>query len=1192
MKASRCANDNAQNVDKIPIYNLTHAIRLLIVQRCETTLSWDQLRSPQVSQFLVKPIQQVIMSSHFTRATIFVLIANCLQFHKEAQMHPANSGVSKARGIICELLAVRLLKEYTTRELIDALNYEFDPLQGLNSNNTASTTPGIDTPLLTKSKYFARAARISTVEVAIRAQAKKFLSHPVVVQQLEAIWAGTIAFQSAADELHRRKVKAAYVEQGHGTVDRSSFFANMGWKFSLSRKSYSNDAPGNLTVKRAVTLYDPREATPFKLSRLRVPRYRAIFTTISFAIMLGLFLAVLIEKSLSISFLEVLFWFWSAGYMLDEVVGFTVQGFGLYFMSFWNAFDIGILMLFVAYYVLRLIGILTSITQSHYIASMAYDVLAATAVLLFPRLFSVLDHYKYFSQLLIAFRMMAMDLIAVLVLIIIACSGFLVAFTLSFGDDEFDAAAAAYALFQMLMGFTPAAWEVWDSYNPLGKAILVLFLFICHFLVVTILITVLTNSFMAVVANANEEHQFLFAINTISMVKSDALFSYMPPTNIIGWLLIPTRYFIPFRQFVKLNRIVIKITHLPILFLIFFYERFILSYQTYDLADLVEQQGRGRKTGPAFAQNGGAPLFSPGRKIREPSVATFRKDLVLNEVFRQPYRSSTRQSRKNTAEGKRKSLDAVQDWMSVMGHEGGAVPPVETPRSVLDRLESGRSRARHRGSSSGMRSRRRQFSMASKSIASDPEDITSYFGGIRPKPIPEEALSHDIHEDEFPQATDADGDDELVTNDEEDKADRSSILPQKRNYGKKGGISNEIRPGQRVNENDDDDDNGDDDNDDDDDDDGEDYHRTPKATTFNQRPSSSSAPFVNRSRAAKPAINLSAPMASSPPVLQSPKPRIRAHNRNRSTNTILYSPVQKKTKPSPTTGSHSISPPRRRNLLSQHQNLLRHADDLITTANHGTSTGRRTPRRSGGQSTPHLQQQQRPTRAIPIPRRENIGTILGLESAPHRYEHPSLSARALDLASDLGDNRHGPDPGSAAILLPASLATEMGFAERRAAAAAVSVAAHANANANVNAASVAAAASAVAGRDDVSRKVLARIGNLERSFRNIVKEVKDWRKEGGGLGGSAASGSGNASRVVSDGDGDAEGGSDGRVIGAGAKRVRGKDRIGKSLGHGRSVAAAAVAGAEYQRPASENQRDEQFQDGMSAENAALASSSL
>lgn len=163
----------------------------------------------------------------------------------------------------------------------------------------------------------------------------------------------------------------------------------------------------------------------------------------------------------------------------------------MYILSVWNAFDLGILLLFLVYYVLRLYGILMPDVRKSVVAGWAYDVLASTAVLLFPRLFSVLDHYRYFSQLLIAFRMMAMDLMAVLVLIVISCSGFFVAFTLAFGDNGLTSAgSAAYALFQLLMGFTPAAWDMWGEYNLLGRAILILFLFIAHFLIVTILITV------------------------------------------------------------------------------------------------------------------------------------------------------------------------------------------------------------------------------------------------------------------------------------------------------------------------------------------------------------------------------------------------------------------------------------------------------------------------------------------------------------------------------------------------------------------------------------------------------------------------------------------------------------------------------------------------------------------------------
>ena len=121
--------------------------------------------------------------------------------------------------------------------------------------------------------------------------------------------------------------------------------------------------------------------------------------------------------------------------MLDEVVGFNEQGFSLYLMSFWNTFDVGILLLLVCYYGMRLYGVLLPDVPKHAVANMAYDILAANAVLLFPRLFSVLDHYRYFSQLLIAFRMMALDLSAVFVLIVISCSGFFVAFTLSFGKQ-------------------------------------------------------------------------------------------------------------------------------------------------------------------------------------------------------------------------------------------------------------------------------------------------------------------------------------------------------------------------------------------------------------------------------------------------------------------------------------------------------------------------------------------------------------------------------------------------------------------------------------------------------------------------------------------------------------------------------------------------------------------------------------
>ena len=688
---------SAAHLDRLPMYNITHAIRLLIVARAETTLSWEQLRSPQVSQFLVKPIESQIRTNHFNRATLCALIANGLQFQKEGQMNPGNVGVSRTRALLSELLAMRLLKEFTVRELIDALSYDFDPLQGMSPPTTGRGTPGYATPAhlddVQHQRTRGKGARVSTIEVAIRSQAKRFLAHPLVVQHLEAIWAGTIVFHSEADNLHRkprhlRQRKA--INGGYGTVEEHSPSA-LPADAILSRKAHetrtSKKPEISAPARRSATLYDPHDSSLFKLSRLRVPRYRQLFSTISFAVMLCLYVAVLYDRSVTITPLEMVFWFWSIGYMLDEVIGFTEQGFGLYILSFWNAFDLGILLLFGVYYVLRLYGIVLADQGKHRIASMAYDALGSTAILLFPRLFSVLDHYRYFSQLLIAFRLMAQDLVAVLILILISCSGFFVAFSLSFADENTDAKSVAYALFQIVMGFTPAAWDRWGDYNILGKAIMGAFLIICHFLIVTILITVLTNSFMAIVRNAEEEHQFLFAINTISMVKSDALFSYIAPSNVIGWVLSPLRYILPFRTYVRFNRTMIKITHFPILFIIFTYERVLLSNMSYGPTDLIQRPVRSQRKPVAFSLSKAQDLFSPGRRLREPSVISFHKDRALDEVFRKPYRGSTVRT---TAEGmdpeRRNSATVVDRWMQNADEQGGASPPVEQPRSIVERL--------------------------------------------------------------------------------------------------------------------------------------------------------------------------------------------------------------------------------------------------------------------------------------------------------------------------------------------------------------------------------------------------------------------------------------------------------------------------------------------------------------------------
>lgn len=299
----------------------------------------------------------------------------------------------------------------------------------------------------------------------------------------------------------------------------------------------------------------------------------------SFCVLLVLYLLVLHKREKYFSTVECVFWLWGLGCVLDEIVAFNDAGFTLYVMSLWNMFDCIILVLITSYVVLRLMcfWFREHGDYDNYLrcTRTAFDLLAAGAIFLFPRLFSLLDNYQNISKMIISARRMIIDSTMAMVVIIACSSGFWVAFTMAFARDVFSAEQVAYDLLKIFFGFSPVVWNSWDYYSNVGRVVLVLYMFVCNFMIVTILITVLTASFADITENAHEEHRYQFAVNTITMIKSESssLFAYAVPLNLLEWAIRPLYYVLPLRHFLILNRTVIKVTHFPILFSIFVYEK-------------------------------------------------------------------------------------------------------------------------------------------------------------------------------------------------------------------------------------------------------------------------------------------------------------------------------------------------------------------------------------------------------------------------------------------------------------------------------------------------------------------------------------------------------------------------------------------------------------------------------------------
>ena len=561
------------------------------------------------------------------------------------------------------------------------------------------------------------------------------------------------------------------------------------------------------------------------------------------------------------------------------------------------------------------------------------------------------------------------------------------------------------------IGYSPAAWDKWAGYNVLGQSALVLFLILTHFLVVTILITVLTNSFMAIVQNANDEHQFVFAINTISMVKSDALFSYIAPTNILAWVLTPLRSCLPYRQYIRLNRTAIKVTHFPLLFGICAYERLLLKGSVYEATDLIEQRGRERTQLRAFNTTDKVSLFSPKpQRARERSVAT-HQDQALDAVFRRPLRHQESAITRGTDRGSRRrpKSENIDTWFSKMGPENPASPPPEQDRRIVDRLE--RPYAIHRRSTP-RRQERRNITAASMSIASDPEDFMSNTFERPPKIREEHEWLDAAMDDSLHQAAE-DGDDELVTQHDHDVEEAS--------HHSKALADSRADP--------------------------QDYFQYQASANPQTH-----QPAMGLSQTPEDRIISFTPKPSPPAARQVVHKARRSHQRNPSTTTILYNPVAN------AEGSSSAG-----------QTIIRTRDNPRPKARLATP-----PKDPEDQEPPPLASRKTPKRSRPImpDRKEfqsapNLAGLLRLEEQRRNASDRGTSFQ-MDLISDLGDNKAvgGQFVGG----MPASFATHMGFLAGRPA--------------------------SEEGEDQrrMGKLMLARMNTLEEGFREVIKEVKDWKR--------------------------------------------------------------------------------------------------
>ncbi|KAI0879347.1 nonselective cation channel [Hypoxylon argillaceum] len=327
--------------------------------------------------------------------------------------------------------------------------------------------------------------------------------------------------------------------------------------------------------RKPISLYQPHKEPLLNQYRLIVPRTRNALEITQFIILLVLYLLSMLERNPDkFGVFELAFAVYAFGWALDQFATILEHGWSVYTQNLWSFLDVIFILVYWMYLILRIHGWRTDSLGPK---QQALDVLAMGAPVLIPRLaFNLLSGNVVFLSL----RAMMTDF---------ALLTFL----------------AAWCFFGFFMSMV---WLAEGRHNPiapkvefhwlLGPILMITFAFLGNTLFLTILVSMLTNTFANVVANSTAEVHFRKAVLTLEGVKSDAIFAYQPPFNIIAlFILVPMKFLVSPRWFHKIHVATVRTINLPVLLFIAILERRLLWSEYAGEAKLKQQRryrGKGR----------------------------------------------------------------------------------------------------------------------------------------------------------------------------------------------------------------------------------------------------------------------------------------------------------------------------------------------------------------------------------------------------------------------------------------------------------------------------------------------------------------------------------------------------------------------------------------------------------------------
>ena len=459
---------------------------------------------------------------------------NRAQFLREQAYRTHHQTVNLTRALLCELVAIRVLRRFDEANsgrgglllLAKILVAGFDPFQNAPRELVRETNVAIPWAVQNRGGY---ERKMTALEIAIISESKSFLSTTGSQKVVNAIYQGRITYTPT---------------------------------------SFLDILPDHYKHK-PISLYDPSEAPLLDQYRLTVPRTRNFLDVCQFLALLALYLLVMSKRDeINFSKYELFFMIYSFGWVLEQFASILEHGWQVYTQNLWAFLDSTFSIIYGIYLVVRLHGLVTGSLDA---SKAALTILATAAPILIPRLaFNLMSE----NLLFISLRDMMANFAVLSMLAVWCFAGFLL--SMGWLCDGFH------------QPITISKWMLWvwfgldatgiqrsgEFHWLLGPILMVTFALLGNTLFLTIFVSMLSNTFAVIASNATAEIQFRRAVLTFEGIKSDAIFAFQPPFNILALLiLLPLKFFLSPRWFHKINVAAVRFLNAPLLFAIGLYER-------------------------------------------------------------------------------------------------------------------------------------------------------------------------------------------------------------------------------------------------------------------------------------------------------------------------------------------------------------------------------------------------------------------------------------------------------------------------------------------------------------------------------------------------------------------------------------------------------------------------------------------